>query len=581
MSGGCQATGIGVSRGIAIGRAYRLQRKCFEISERLIEPDQVEQEVARFYHAITSAREKLRTILDKIPEGTRTDVAAFIDTHLLMLDDDPLSETPVEMIHHLHYAAEWALKLQRDALVQVFDEMEDPYLRTRKDDVDHVVNLIQQFLQNSEEDEEALGSLRGRIILAKDLTPADTILFRHQGIAGFITEYGGPMSHTAILARSLGIPAVVGLHEAAECLRNGQMLILDGDSGTVIGNADEETLARYGKRISDGEARQQRLRKLIGKPATTRDGLRLRLMANIELTEDIANTRALGADGIGLYRTEFLYMNRAEAPREEEHFQAYKRAVQELAGIPITIRTLDLGADKQLEENPTREAAASNPALGLRAIRLCLKQPQLFIPQLRAILRAAVLGPVQIMLPMISNLDEVRQIKAMISQVERDLEREGVAFARGVPLGGMIEIPAAALAAPAFCRELDFLSIGTNDLVQYTLAIDRVDDEVSYLFNPLHPAVLRLIQMTIDAGRLSNTPVAMCGEMAGDPRYILLLLGMGLREFSMQPNSLLEAKEILRRCDSVELSRAMERIRERIARGEAPDPLPQIHHSTI
>ncbi|OQX31413.1 MAG: phosphoenolpyruvate--protein phosphotransferase [Candidatus Sedimenticola endophacoides] len=581
MSGGCQATGIGVSRGIAIGRAYRLQRKCFEISERLIEPDQVEQEVARFYHAITSAREKLRTILDKIPEGTRTDVAAFIDTHLLMLDDDPLSETPVEMIHHLHYAAEWALKLQRDALVQVFDEMEDPYLRTRKDDVDHVVNLIQQFLQNSEEEEEALESLRGRIILAKDLTPADTILFRHQGIAGFITEYGGPMSHTAILARSLGIPAVVGLHEAAECLRNGQMLILDGDSGTVIGNADEETLARYGKRISDGEARQQRLRKLIGKPATTRDGLRLRLMANIELTEDIANTRALGADGIGLYRTEFLYMNRAEAPREEEHFQAYRRAVQELAGIPITIRTLDLGADKQLEENPTREAAASNPALGLRAIRLCLKQPQLFIPQLRAILRAAVLGPVQIMLPMISNLDEVRQIKAMISQVERDLEREGVAFARGVPLGGMIEIPAAALAAPAFCRELDFLSIGTNDLVQYTLAIDRVDDEVSYLFNPLHPAVLRLIQMTIEAGRLSNTPVAMCGEMAGDPRYIPLLLGMGLREFSMQPNSLLEAKEILRRCDSVELSRAMERIRERIARGEAPDPLPQIHHSTI
>ncbi|OQX46765.1 MAG: phosphoenolpyruvate--protein phosphotransferase, partial [Candidatus Sedimenticola endophacoides] len=296
---------------------------------------------------------------------------------------------------------------------------------------------------------------------------------------------------------------------------------------------------------------------------------------------DIANTRALGADGIGLYRTEFLYMNRAEAPREEEHFQAYRRAVQELAGIPITIRTLDLGADKQLEENPTREAAASNPALGLRAIRLCLKQPQLFIPQLRAILRAAVLGPVQIMLPMISNLDEVRQIKAMISQVERDLEREGVAFARGVPLGGMIEIPAAALAAPAFCRELDFLSIGTNDLVQYTLAIDRVDDEVSYLFNPLHPAVLRLIQMTIEAGRLSNTPVAMCGEMAGDPRYIPLLLGMGLREFSMQPNSLLEAKEILRRCDSVELSRAMERIRERIARGEAPDPLPQIHHSTI
>ncbi|MEW7979791.1 MAG: putative PEP-binding protein [Candidatus Sedimenticola endophacoides] len=387
MSDGCQATGIGVSRGIAIGRAYRLQRKRFEISERLIGPDQVEQEVARFYHAITSAREKLRAIRDKIPEGTRADVAAFIDTHLLMLDDDPLSETPVEMIHHLHYAAERALKLQRDALVQVFDEMEDPYLRTRKDDVDHVVNLIQQFLQNSEEEEEALESLRGRIILAKDLTPADTILFRHQGIAGFITEHGGPMSHTAILARSLGIPAVVGLHEAAECLRNGQMLILDGDSGTVIGNADEETLARYGKRISDGEARRRRLRKLVGKPATTRDGLRLRLMANIELAEDIANTRALGADGIGLYRTEFLYMNRTEAPREEEHFLAYKRVILGLAGIPITIRTLDLGADKQLDAVPGREAAASNPALGLRAIRLCLQQPQLFIPQLRAILR--------------------------------------------------------------------------------------------------------------------------------------------------------------------------------------------------
>jgi phosphotransferase system enzyme I (PtsI) len=542
--------GIGITRGIAIGEAHIMQRGLLDISPRLIDKASIPAEIKRFRLAVNGARERLKEIRQRIPGNTRSDIIAFIDTHLLMMNDAALVEVPIELIRKHAYAAEWALQLQRQSLVRVFDTMDDPYLRTRKDDVEHVVNQIQVSLLELDDDTDE--NLDGKVILALDLTPADTIVMRHQGIAAFITEFGGPMSHTAILARSLGIPAVVGVHGITRLLRHGELVVVDGEQGVVLAGADQTILSHYQERIDAAWGRDTQLRDLIGKVATTREGVRVQLMANIELPEDIQTTRELQADAVGLYRTEFLYMNRQEMPDEEEHYRTYREVVEGLNGIPITIRTLDLGADKQVDGCT---ASSCNPALGLRAIRLCLKEPKMFQPQLRAILRAAVHGPVRIMIPMLSTLHEVRKLKVLIAEAEAALSAEGVAFAKGIPLGGMIEVPAAALAADAFSRELDFLSIGTNDLIQYTLAIDRVDDEVNYLYDPLHPAILRLIQMVITAGQQAGIPVSMCGEMAGDPRYIPLLIGMGLREFSMQPGSLLIAKELLLQLDAAKLAR--------------------------
>ena len=389
---GLACTGIGITRGIAIGKAHLLQRDRTEVTPRFISRDEIPNEVDRFRQAVSGARRQLKTVRKKIPDDTRSDIVDFIDTHLLMLDDVALTEAPIEHIRKSNCAAEWALQLQRDALVQVFDTMEDPYLRTRKDDVDHVVNQIQKVLLNQDDGDS--GDLHGKVILAQDLTPADTILMRHQGIAAFVTEFGSPMSHTAILARSLGIPAVVGVRHATHCLRHGEPLIVDGEQGIVLANADATTIRHYQERIDNTETESALLRKLIGKPTVTRDGQTIQLMANIELPEDIESTRSLKADAVGLYRTEFLYMNRQRIPDEEEHYQTYRQVVEGLNGIPITIRTLDLGADKQVDGGLSQETLTCNPALGLRAIRLCFKEPGLFQPQLRAILRASAHGPV-------------------------------------------------------------------------------------------------------------------------------------------------------------------------------------------
>ncbi len=567
-------TGIGITRGIAIGHTHLLQRGLLEVNPQHIPGDQVEAEVERFCQAVDGARESLKAVRHKIPASTRSDIVAFIDTHLLMLEDAALAEVPLEHIRNDLCAAEWALQLQRDALVQVFDAMEDPYLRTRKDDVDHVVNQIQKKLLQQEDEEQ--GHLEGKVILAQDLTPADTILLRHQGIAAFVTEYGGPMSHTAILARSLGIPAVIGVHQITRYLQHGEEVIVDGEQGQVLASADRETLEQYRRQIEQARKEAAGLRRLIGQPTITSDGHEILLMANIELPEDIHTTRTLQADAVGLYRTEFLYMNRQGAPDEEEHYQTYRGVVEGLAGIPVTIRTLDLGADKQVDgDGLCLPPTSCNPALGLRAIRLCLKEPDLFLPQLRAILRAAVHGPIRIMIPMLSNLEEVHRLKQMISEARDSLRVDGLPFAEDIPLGGMIEVPAAALSAEAFARELDFLSIGTNDLIQYTLAIDRVDDEVTYLYDPMHPAVLKLICMVIDAGRHFDVPVSMCGEMAGDIRYIPLLLGMGLRQFSMQPGSLLEAKQLMCQQDTARLGRCVKELMEKIDEPETMKRLSQ------
>ena len=549
-------SGTGVSRGIAIGKVHRLEQGEVEVYEAAIPKQLVEDEVARFRRAVRTARQQLKAIRNSIPETTRMDISDFIDTHLLMMEDSMLTAAPVELIREHQCNAEWALKSQRDALAAVFDEMDDPYLRTRKDDVDHVVTRIQHILtgQHTHTDPQDNEQLRGAIVVAHDLTPAETALLHHQGIAGFVTESGGPLSHTAILARSLGLPAIIGTHETPPEIRDGDTVVLDAMEGTLLAEVDEPTLKLYHRRQRDENKRRSKLKRLKNEPAVTIDGTHIQLLANVELREDVLAARRAAADGIGLYRTEFLFMNRDDIPDENEQLQQYLSVIRTLKGLPVTIRTLDLGADKSCSAGPRSDRICVNPALGLRAIRLCLKHADLFRPQLRAILRASAKGPVRMMIPMLSSASELNAVLALIDDVKQELHRDGLAFDWNMPVGGMIEVPAAALSAGLFAQRLDFMSIGTNDLIQYTLAIDRVDDEVTYLYDPMHPAVLRLIKMVIDAGQAHSIPVSMCGEMAGDPRYTRLLLGMGLTDFSVHPAGLLDIKEVIHQCQTARFS---------------------------
>ena len=549
-------SGTGVSRGIAIGKVHRVERGEVEVYEAAIPKQLVEDEVARFRRAVRTARQQLKAIRNSIPETTRMDISDFIDTHLLMMEDSMLTAAPVELIREHQCNAEWALKSQRDALAAVFDEMDDPYLRTRKDDVDHVVTRIQHILtgHHTHTDPQDNEQLRGAIVVAHDLTPAETALLHHQGIAGFVTESGGPLSHTAILARSLGLPAIIGTHETPPEIRDGDTVVLDAMEGTLLAEVDEPTLKLYHRRQRDENKRRSKLRLLKNEPAVTIDGTHIQLLANVELREDVLAARRAAADGIGLYRTEFLFMNRDDIPDENEQLQQYLSVIKTLKGLPVTIRTLDLGADKNCSAGPRSDRICVNPALGLRAIRLCLKHADLFRPQLRAILRASAKGPVRMMIPMLSSASELNTVLALIDDVKQELHRDGLAFDWNMPVGGMIEVPAAALSAGLFAQRLDFMSIGTNDLIQYTLAIDRVDDEVTYLYDPMHPAVLRLIKMVIDAGQAHSIPVSMCGEMAGDPRYTRLLLGMGLTDFSVHPAGLLDIKEVIHHCQTARFS---------------------------
>jgi len=542
-------SGIGISRGIAIGRVHRLETAAVDVYEAAIPKELVEDEVARFRRAIRTARQQLKAIRNAIPESTPADITEFIDTHLLMLEDTMLTVAPVDLIRQNLCNAEWALKMQRDALARVFEEMDDPYLRTRMDDVDHVVARIQRILIGGSGHTAGSGGdqLQGAIVVAHDLTPAETALLHHQGIAGFVTESGGPLSHTAILARSLGMPAIVGTHLTSHQIRDGDTVILDAGRGVLLADVAASTLKSYRRKQREQHKRASELEGLKSAPAVTGDGIAIRLLANVELEEDVRAARRAGADGIGLYRTEFLFMNRSDVPDEEEQLAQYIGVVKALRGLPITIRTMDLGADKGYAAEAGSERLATNPALSLRAIRLCLKNTELFRPQLRAILRASAKGPVRMMIPMLSSAQELAETLELVEDIRAELAREGLAFDADMPIGGMIEVPAAALSATLFARKLDFLSIGTNDLIQYTLAIDRVDDSVTYLYDPLHPAVLRLIKMVIEAGQRYQVPVSMCGEMAGDTRYTRLLLGMGLSEFSVPPTALLEVKDVIKR----------------------------------
>ncbi|MGD2052711.1 MAG: phosphoenolpyruvate--protein phosphotransferase [Gammaproteobacteria bacterium] len=537
--------GIGVSRGIAIGNAYVYVRATTEATEYNVPAKYHNKEIERLHQAIKEAGEQLHEIKNKIAADTPEDILVFIDSHLLMLEDPAFDEGTAAIIREFSCNAEWALQIQSDRLVQVFDEMEDPYLRTRKDDVLHVVQRIQHCLAEKPESRSEPVKLKGRIVISDDLTPADTLMMKHQKVAGFVTEFGGPLSHTAILARNLGIPAIVGVHNARQLIHPTEQLILDGHYGVVIGDPDARSLKHYRKLRQNSVARQQKLNRLINKPAVTADGVHILIQGNIDRPEDIRKLKQYDNTGVGLYRTEMLFLENNKSVDEETQFKTYKRALFRLKGKPLTIRTLDLGADKEIQESLGQGPMAHNPAMGLRAIRRCLKEPENFIQQLCAIMRVAAYGDVKMMIPMMTSIEELRQVSALINHASDLLRQRKVRFNDKLELGAMIEVPAAALSSEIFADNLDFLSIGTNDLIQYTLAIDRIDEEVNYLYNPLHPAVLHLIKLTIDAGKKMKVPVSMCGEMASDPKYTRLLLGMGLNYFSVQANAILEIKHII------------------------------------
>ncbi len=552
-------SGIAVSRGIAIGKARVIQHGQLDIAEYHLPPEHIDDEVARFSHALETARQQLRIIRGQIPAHTPQDIAGFIDTHLLMLQDEALCSAPAELIRQHHCNAEWALKLQQDALVQVFDAMEDPYLRTRRDDVEHVVHRVQQILLRQEPQSGAMESEHDEphIILAVDLAPSDMVQLSSRNLAAIVTERGGPLSHTAILARSLGIPALVGVPHVHQYVRNDEPLIVDAHTGTLLLEADAAILKHYRSQQRQALRARRALYKLKDQASHSLDGTPITLHANIELPEDITALKRVGAAGVGLYRTEFLFMNREQPPDEHEQYRSYLHTLRRLKGLPLTIRSLDLGADKEIVPGAS---AATNPALGLRAIRLCLKEPELFLPQLRAILRASSKGKVRLLIPMLTSVQELGQTLALIEQVKAELRRENKPFNPQLPIGAMIEVPAAAICADQFAQRLDFLSIGTNDLMQYTLATDRIDESVNHLFDPLNLGVLRLIQGVIKAGDRAGIPVSMCGEMAGDIRYTRLLLAMGLREFSMPPASLLEVKQLIRNSDVEKLQRKLNKL---------------------
>ncbi|BAP57204.1 phosphoenolpyruvate-protein phosphotransferase [Thioploca ingrica] len=546
--------GLGVSKGIAIGKVHIIRHDQIEVSEYTLSKHNLEEEVSRFEKALAIARQQLLQIRDKAPKDTAVDIAAIIEAHLLMLDDSLLTRAPIELIHQHQCNAEWALKLQCESLVQIFDKMEDPYLSARKSDVEQVVMRIQRILRGYAETALEPENMANMIILADDLSPADTVLMQHHGILAFITEYGGMTSHTAILARSLGIPAIVGLRRARAYIQSDDILVVDGFQGMILAEPDERSLRYYRMRQREEKRQRAALNKLKNSPTMTRDGTPITLHVNIEFPEDVTAVKRVGGEGIGLYRTEFLFMNRQQPPDEEEHFEAYSRVVRALKGGSVTIRTLDLGADKPIDSRFYDGSVGANPALGLRAIRLCLKNQKLFKPQLRAILRASALGQVRMMIPMVCSFQELVQVHNLMEEIRDELRNKSIKFNSQMPFGVMVEVPAMAICSDLIASYVDFLSIGTNDLIQYTLAIDRGNDAVNYLYDPLHPAVLRLIKMSIDAAVKVDKPISMCGEMASDSRYVRLLLGLGLRYFSVNPEAFLEVKQIINNSDMKGLS---------------------------
>jgi len=562
--------GIGVSRGIAIGRAQLVSHATREVAHYTIPLAQVPSEIERFETAIAEVQRELEGLHAALTSGDAPgEFGAFLDVHWMILNDPTLSEAPKRIIAEQRCNAEWALTIQMGVLVEQFEQIEDSYLRERKADVVQVGERVLKRLMGRPGTLPAPGAEEQTILVAHDLSPADVIQFKHHRYAAFMTDLGGITSHTAIVARGLNVPAVVATHHARQLIRDGEMVIVDGTNDVVIVNPDRAVLAEYRLKQNELELARQKLRRLRTKRADTLDGIHVELHANIELPEDIEQALKNGATGIGLFRSEFLFLNRTGLPSEDEQFEAFRKVAAGMQGMPVTIRTFDLGADKQQADLEGLARVAPNPALGLRAIRFCLAEPRLFLTQLRAILRATHYGNVRILLPMLASASEIDQALAMIDRARESLREQNVPFKYDVAVGGMIEIPAAALAMGSFLRKLDFLSIGTNDLIQYTLAVDRADEAVSHLYDPLHPAVLRLIALAIRTATKARVPIAVCGEMAGEQRLTRMLLGLGLREFSMHPSHLLGVKQRVLQTDVA----ATQALVERIRRAEEPDKL--------
>jgi phosphotransferase system enzyme I (PtsI) len=540
--------GVGVSGGIAIGHAHLVSRAQLEAAHYVVPASQVAEESARFASAIGTVRAELEELRASVPATAPTEFAAFIDLHLMILNDATLSVMPRQIIETEHCNAEWALRVQMDALLAQFEEIEDTYLRERKADVVQVVERIMKALsgQPGYIPPPPTDARHSRILVAHDLSPADVVQFKRHQFASFITDVGGTTSHTAVVARSLNVPSIVALHNARQLIRENELIVVDGTQGVVIVDPDRQVLAEYELRQHQFDIDRQKLKRLRDTRAVTLDGTVVELHANIELPGDVVAARENGAMGVGLFRTEFLFLNREGLPDEDEQFEAYRKVAHDMGGLPVTIRTYDLGADKQLDG--IRDATA-NPALGLRAIRLSLTEPRRFLIQLRAILRASHYGRVNILIPMLMNVAEVDQALQMIKRAKADLDEAGIPYDSDVKVGGMIEVPAAALALGIFTRKLDFLSVGTNDLIQYMLAIDRTDDAVAHLYDPLHPAVLNLLAHVFRTAGKADVPVALCGEMAGDVTLTRLLLALGLRQFSMHSAHLLDVKQYILQSD--------------------------------
>ena len=555
--------GLGVSGGIAIGRAQLVSHATLEVAHYTIPSSRVPGEIARLEHALAEVRTELQGLQGLMKAGDApAEFGAFLDVHTMILDDPTLSEAPKRHIAEQHCNAEWALTVQMNVLVEQFEDIEDAYLRERKADVVQVVERVLKRLLGKPGSVAPGGAEQHTILVAHDLSPADVIQFKTHRYAGFITDLGGVTSHTAIVARSLAVPAVAGTHNGRALIRENELLILDGTNHVVIVNPDKSVLAEYRLKQSGLELERAKLRRLKTKPATTLDGHTIDLQANIELPGDLEQALDNGATGVGLFRSEFLFLNREGLPSEDEQFEAYRSVAAGMGGKPVTIRTFDLGADKQKEGLDGLARVAPNPALGLRAVRFCLAEPRLFLTQLRAILRASHYGRVKILVPMLSSVGEIDQTLAMIAQAKEMLLERGVPFDPAIQVGGMIEIPAAVLAISAFLEKLDFLSIGTNDLIQYTLAVDRSDDAVAHLYDPLHPAILKLIAMAIASADKAKVPIAVCGEMAGDPGLTRLLLGLGLRNLSMHPAQLLTVKQRVLTSDVAALEPIVARMRQ-------------------
>lgn len=538
--------GQGVARGYAIGRVVVMGATALEVVHYRIAPEAVEAEKHRLTQALLATKNEMQDMAESLPEDAPRELAALLSVHGMLLSDPLLADQALALIEEKHYNAEWALTTQGQVLGEQFAAMEDEYLRERGSDVRQVIERVLSLLSGTrsimclDHDGNQQDSL---IVVAHDISPADMIRLRGARFAGFATDLGGATSHTAIVARSMGVPAVVALGRVRTLVRDGDTVILDGANGTILVNPSEAALQEYRRLHQAYLDERAQLALLKDVPAETLDGIEITLHANIELPDEAESAMANGASGIGLFRSEFLFMGREDLPSEEEQYLAYSTVVRTMQGRPVTIRTLDIGADKTLDGEAT---VATNPALGQRAIRYCLAHPELFATQLRAILRASAHGKVRILIPMVAHMHEIVATRAAIASARNELDARGQAYAQDIELGAMVEVPAIAIAIEPFAAALDFLSIGTNDLIQYTLAIDRADNEVAALYDPLHPAVLRLIANTINAGARAGIPVAVCGEMAGDSHLTRLLLGLGLTEFSMHPQQLLDVKREIR-----------------------------------